>query len=154
MDKISDHEDDRTEFEINIINKRNEGLVIPCTLFQGEILPQHAFCVPDDALNFSQMSNIERIKINADETKQTFNQSSKFYGPKWMFLNENIQGDIMRFLFVSGIRPELGVCIEYLSWNKDQRLYMGWMRDIYAQLFVDQVKKRDSSENMKFKIPT
>lgn len=71
-----------------------------------------------------------------------------------MFLNENIQGDIMRFLFVSGIRPELGVCIEYLSWNKDQRLYMGWMRDIYAQLFVDQVKKRDSSENMKFKIPT
>lgn len=54
-----------------------------------------------------------------------------------MYLNENLQGDIMRFLFTAGIRPELGLCVEYLSWNKEQRLYMGWMRDIYTQLFVD-----------------
>lgn len=83
------------------------------------------------------MTAVERTRINADLTGETYKPSSKCYGPKWMYLNENIQGDIMRFLFTAGIRPELGLCVEYLSWNKEQRLYMGWMRDIYTQLFVD-----------------
>lgn len=78
------------------------------------------------------MTIIERNKINVDLTSETFKASRKCYGPKWIYLNENIQGDIMRFLFTAGIRPELGICVEYLSWNKEQRLYMGWMRDIYA----------------------
>lgn len=53
IDKISDHEDDKTSFEINIINKRNEGLVIPCIMYQGEIHPQQVLCVSDDAISFS-----------------------------------------------------------------------------------------------------
>ena len=42
----------------------------------------------------------------------------------------------MRYIFSAGIRPEVGLCVEYLSWNKDQRLYMGWMRDLYTHLFA------------------
>eukprot|EP00355_Strombidium_rassoulzadegani_P001031 CAMPEP_0168610728 /NCGR_PEP_ID=MMETSP0449_2-20121227/1949_1 /TAXON_ID=1082188 /ORGANISM="Strombidium rassoulzadegani, Strain ras09" /LENGTH=58 /DNA_ID=CAMNT_0008651067 /DNA_START=139 /DNA_END=315 /DNA_ORIENTATION=- len=30
-----------------------------------------------------------------------------------------------------GIRPEVALFAEYLSINKEQRLYMGWLRDLY-----------------------
>lgn len=57
----------------------------------------------------------------------------------------------MRFMFLAGIRPELGICVEYLSWNKEHRLYIGWMRDIYTNLFGNI---NDKNEDLKFKIPT
>lgn len=57
----------------------------------------------------------------------------------------------MRFMFIAGIRPEIGICIEYLSWNKEHRLYIGWMRDIYALLFGNAT---DSHGDLRFKIPT
>jgi hypothetical protein len=72
------------------------------------------------------------------------------YGPKWQFLSENLQADLMKFIFTVGIRPEIAICIEYLSWNKEQRLYMGWIRDIYAYLFV---KIDDNTTDIKFKLP-
>jgi hypothetical protein len=54
-------------------------------------------------------------------------------------------------MFIAGIRPEIGICIEYLSWNKEHRLYIGWMRDIYALLFGNAT---DSHGDLRFKIPT
>ena len=90
VDKISDHEDDKTAFEINIINKRNESLVIPCLLFQGEIHPQFVYNIRDDAINFSQMTTFQRNRLNEDLTGESFQSSYKIYGPKWMYLNENL----------------------------------------------------------------
>jgi len=42
----------------------------------------------------------------------------------------------MSYIFSAGVRPEIGLCVEYLSWNKEQRLYMGWIRDLYTYLFA------------------
>jgi hypothetical protein len=44
----------------------------------------------------------------------------------------------MTYLFSLGISPQLGICVEYLSWNKEQRLYMGWMRDLYSILYGEE----------------
>jgi hypothetical protein len=65
----------------------------------------------------------------------TFNESAISHVPEWSFLSENLQAALVEYLFSLGIRPEIGVCIEYLSWNKEQRLYMGWLRDFHAHLF-------------------
>jgi len=41
---------------------------------------------------------------------------------------------VLEFLYEAGVRPELGLAVEYLSWNKEQRLYMAWLRDMYLHL--------------------
>jgi hypothetical protein len=28
------------------------------------------------------------------------------------------------------VRPEIALCVEYLSWNKEQRMYMAWLQDL------------------------
>jgi hypothetical protein len=45
---------------------------------------------------------------------------------------------MIEYLYSSGLRPEIGLCVEYLSWNKEQRLYMAWLRDLYTRLFIDE----------------
>jgi len=59
------------------------------------------------------------------------------YGPTWDYLSESVQAQMIEYLFSLGIKPEIGLCVEYLSWNKEQRLYMQWLRDIYFVLFQD-----------------
>jgi hypothetical protein len=44
----------------------------------------------------------------------------------------------MVYLFSLGLSPNIGICVEYLSWNKEQRLYMGWIRDLYSLLFCQK----------------
>jgi len=44
---------------------------------------------------------------------------------------------MIEYLFSAGLRPEIGLCVEYLSWNKEQRLYIAWLRDLYTRLFID-----------------
>ena len=60
------------------------------------------------------------------------------HGPKWDFLSENLQGSLINFLYSSGIHPDLGLCVEYLSWNREQRLYMGWLRNLYSVMFLSE----------------
>jgi hypothetical protein len=66
-----------------------------------------------------------------DRTKRTH---SGYSGPSFINLSEPVQNSIMEFLYEAGIRPELGLCVEYLSWNKEQRLYMAWLRDLYFHI--------------------
>ena len=45
---------------------------------------------------------------------------------------------MVEYLYAVGLRPELAVCVEYLSWNKEQRMYMAWLRDLYSRLFLEE----------------
>lgn len=49
---------------------------------------------------------------------------------------------MIEYLYAMGLRPEIGLCIEYLSWNKEQRLYMAWLRDMYGYLFLENTEKQ------------
>jgi hypothetical protein len=53
---------------------------------------------------------------------------------------------MIEYLFSVGLRPEIGLCVEYLSWNKEQRLYLGWLRDIYVHMYknekIDEIEDR------------
>jgi hypothetical protein len=48
---------------------------------------------------------------------------------------------MVEYMLEAGVRPEIGYCVEYLSWNKEQRLYMAWLRDMYFHLFKPEDKK-------------
>ena len=56
LDKISDHMDDTTQFEICIINKKNEGLILDCHLAQGEIRFGHILNLKANALEIANLS--------------------------------------------------------------------------------------------------
>lgn len=47
----------------------------------------------------------------------------------------------MQYLYSIGIRPEIAICIEYLTWNREQRLYMQWIKDFYFYLFQKEIPK-------------
>lgn len=122
VSKIIDHQDDTSNFEICVINKRNQGILIDAVVNNGEISLGKVIQMEKDALSISSMGVVDRARL-------------KLYGPKWDYLSERLQKNLMKYLFSAGVSPNIGICVEYLSWNKEQRLYMGWMRDIYSILY-------------------
>lgn len=54
-----------------------------------------------------------------------------YSGPTFTHMSEPLQNSIIEYLFDCGIRPEIALAVEYLSWNKEQRLYMAWLRDLF-----------------------
>lgn len=87
------------------------------------------------------MSNLQRqstmVPIFPEEEggEICFREHAMGYAPKWVFLNESLQLHLMTYIISLGIRPEIGVCIEYLSWNREHRLYIQWLKDIYFYMF-------------------
>lgn len=114
FEKSLDDVDDVTMFEIAIINKKNKALVTDCKVLEGEINFGRAFIVPSDANNFIKGVWLDKLCAPKD---------SKLYGithaPKFNFLSEPLQNSLVEYYYSVGIRPELAICVEYLSWNKE-----------------------------------
>jgi len=41
-----------------------------------------------------------------------------------------MQESLVEYLYAAGVRPELGLAVEYLALNKEHRLYLRWLRDL------------------------
>ena len=54
---------------------------------------------------------------------------------------------MVEYLYSVGLRPEIGICVEYLSWNKEQRMYMSWLKKLYSHLFMDSAWSWDLNVN-------
>ena len=63
-----------------------------------------------------KVSDRERFVMN---NGFKFGDSASSHGPSWNFLSENLQSGLVQYLFSVGINPEIGLCVEYLSWNKE-----------------------------------
>ncbi len=101
-------------FEISIVNKKNKGLVMDCMVKEGDITFNNVFLVKENADEFVNKHWYDKSK------KKTDNEFyGKFYGPNFLFLSENVQNGLLEYIYSVGLRPEIGMCVEYLSWNKD-----------------------------------
>ena len=148
LDGISDHEDDTSQFEICIIDKNNSGLIVECFLKEGEIHFGRILSIYKNALEICNLGMWKRrsLKVSLNNMSVVdFQQSELSRGPLWNFLSENLQENFVKYLVSLGIKPEIGLVVEYLSWNKEQRNYMGWMRDFYSLMF-------NQNKKMQFKI--
>lgn len=96
------------------------------------------FSLTSDALSIARTSHCSRLRTEVDG--MVFEAHAMSHAPNWDFLSEDLQAALVEYLFSLGIHPSLGICIEYLTWNKEQRLYMGWLRDIYAHIFNFNLK--------------
>ena len=60
-----------------------------------------------------------------------YERSFLFYpGPEFNSLDERVQTGIMEYLEGFGVNEHMGAFIECMSLDKDQRLYMQWLKDV------------------------
>ena len=83
-----DHKDETTPFELAVINKRNEGLILGCVLRQSEIKFTKVLNVSGNALDFINQSRSERLKADMDGIP--WNSHADSHGVKWEFLSESL----------------------------------------------------------------
>jgi hypothetical protein len=86
------------------------------------------------------------MKFEMDGQIAWMNHASS-HAPAWEFLSENLQQSLVQYLFSVGVHPNIGLCVEYLTWNKEQRLYLQWLRDIYFMLFFNDLPQNKLSIN-------
>jgi len=135
---LLDDSDDQTYFEIALINRNNSALVTDCKVRMGEVMFNQFFIIDKDADQFMR-DGVWFHKTMKKENNKFYGQT---HGPSFNFLSENLQNSLVEYLYSAGVRPEIGLCVEYLSWNKEQRMYMGWLRDFYSHLFFDGQSKK------------
>ncbi len=129
-----DDPDDQTFFEVALINKNNSALVTDCHVRMGEVNFSQFFLIREDADKFIQEGVwYDKIYKNQKGGNRFYGQ---MHGPRFGFLSESLQGSLVEYLYACGLRPEIGLCVEYLSWNKEQRLYMAWLKSLYGHLFI------------------
>lgn len=124
--EYQDDEDDYTSFEICLINKNNSGLILDVTVRQGDLRINNLRHVAQQALNYAQLTPVERRRSQPG-----------YSGPDWRFLSEPLQSSLTEYLYAVGLRPEIALAVEYLSWNAEQRLYLNWLKRSY-KYFVDK----------------
>lgn len=138
LEKIKDHRDDITHFEIGLVNKRNEGLLIQAVVSQGEVIFTELNNLESDAFQIINSSRVDRLRHNVqfENGVELPYKSSRFsHNYNWPFFSENLQASLMEYLYVSGVRPEIGLVVEYMTWNKELRLYIKWLHDLHHLLY-------------------
>ena len=76
---------------------------------EGGIIISKVNMIMEDGLRESQRTWMKRIKA----------KSLSYDGPRYDSLSEPLQNALVDYLYSVGVRPEIGIAVEYLSWNKE-----------------------------------
>ncbi|CAI2376371.1 unnamed protein product [Moneuplotes crassus] len=104
-----------TDFTV-YITKENKGIIYECTCLNTEV-------------SISQVifnNNIENFK----KIPVTQREEAVYLGPDFVSMPEDIQKSLSNFLIDSGLDQETVAFVEVMSLDKEQRLYMKWLRDV------------------------
>ena len=118
-----DHPKDVTYFTISVVNRRNQALSVDCKVTDGVVVFNYWTLHMHDGISEAQQTWIDWCRRPL---------SRRLYaGPRHPALSEPLQNGLVAYLYSVGVRPEIGAVVEYLSWNKEQRLYMDWLKRLY-----------------------
>lgn len=84
----------------------------------------------DGELSINTMNLIDDIDAHMKITKELNFDNSKYVGPEFNNLDEKLQNSFIDYLNNLGVDESLGVFIEHLSLDKEQRLYMNWLKNV------------------------
>ena len=94
----------------------NSGLIIEATSMDTEV-------------NYNSVMVSDDIKANKDVHR--FDRQMKTYvGPDFSTLDERIQTSLTEYLEGFGVNEHLCAFVECMSLDKDQRLYMAWLKNL------------------------
>ena len=129
-----DHDDDQTLFEISIVNRSNQCMTYSCFSHNGEIIINKVQVTPENGIEQAKEQTLNRLSSRlqgrTEQTSKSTKKSTSYPGPQFKNLSEPIQNVLVSYLYEVGVRPELALVCEYLSWHKEQRIYMGWLRQM------------------------
>ena len=128
-----DHADDATHFAISVVNRRNRALAVDCRVRDGEVTFDKVRLHTEGGIADAQQTWLDRARNPAAR--------NKYPGPLFRAMSEPLQTELVGYLYSVGVRPEIGVAVEYLSWNKEQRLYMDWLKRMYVCLFAEELRE-------------
>ena len=120
-----DHEEDKLKFEISVVNKRNEALSINCWVDNGRISMGQVRVFSEDGIKQAQMV----------PSLRTMEAKRLYQGARYMYLSEPLQSSLVQYMYEVGVHPDLALCLEYLSWSKEQRTYMTWIGKMFFYFF-------------------
>jgi len=113
-----DMNEQKFPIEIIIYNKEsNERLFYFMTTIHGEIHMERIRLFPEN------LAEVDGFKLH--------NSTQVYQGAQFQFLSESLQKAFLDFLKSLGLDGELFYHIEYLAYNKEQRLYLEWLSNIY-----------------------
>ncbi|EGR30173.1 mitochondrial glycoprotein domain protein [Ichthyophthirius multifiliis] len=107
---------DYSDFIVYIAKPNGKSMVFDCSSFESEIQVNQVNVV----------DNIEQHKaINRFERATT-----QYNGPDFNVLDERLQTSLVEFLKSNGVNEEIAAFIEHFSLDKEQRLYMKWLKQV------------------------
>eukprot|EP01016_Furgasonia_blochmanni_P050984 TRINITY_DN7955_c0_g1_i3.p1 TRINITY_DN7955_c0_g1~~TRINITY_DN7955_c0_g1_i3.p1 ORF type:complete len:219 (+),score=73.62 TRINITY_DN7955_c0_g1_i3:65-721(+) len=108
---------DYCDFTVYLIREgSNEALVYECMTYDSEINVSYVNTV-NDVEAHKKLSRLER--------------STVYYpGPDFQTLDERVQTALLEYLKSFGVNEEVAVFIEHMSLDKEQRLYMRWLKQV------------------------
>ena len=77
--------------------------------------------------------NIEKVEISKNldfMNPYEWHYHVLDHAPEFSQLSPELQQGFVEFLYEQGIHPHLALIVSYLSMNKEQRLFMGWLKEV------------------------
>jgi hypothetical protein len=107
-----------TEFSVRVTKKdEKSGLIIDATLV-------------DASFEFNSVQYHEDVNQAYDQFYIQNKLTDVYTGPEFNTLDERVQAEFSEFLSSLGVNEELGSFMQVLSVDKDQRLYLGWLKNV------------------------
>jgi complement component 1 Q subcomponent-binding protein len=107
-----------TEFCVRVVKKGGKsGLLIDATLV-------------DSAFEFNSIQYFDDVNAAYDLQYIQQRQSDIYSGPEFNSLDERLQAEFTDFLASLGVNEDLGSFMQVLSVDKDQRLYLRWLKNV------------------------
>jgi complement component 1 Q subcomponent-binding protein len=107
-----------TEFSVRISKKgEKNGILVDATLI-------------DASFEFNSIQYHEDVNSAYDQFYVQNRATETYTGPEFSTLDERVQAEFSEFLSSLGVNEELGSFMQVLSVDKDQRLYLGWLKNV------------------------
>jgi complement component 1 Q subcomponent-binding protein len=107
-----------TEFTVRVIKKGEKGgLLVDATLI-------------DSSFEFNNVNYQDDVNAAYDSIYLQQRMGDSYTGPDFNSLDERLQAEFTEFLSSLGVNEDLGSFMQVLSVDKDQRLYLKWLKNV------------------------
>src|SRR5690349_15937777 len=107
-----------TEFTVRVIKKgEKSGLLIDATLI-------------DSSFEFNSVNYHDDVNSIYESLYLQQRVGDHYTGPEFNSLDERVQAEFTEFLSSLGVNEDLGSFMQVLSVDKDQRLYLKWLKSV------------------------
>ncbi|KAL4464776.1 hypothetical protein ABPG74_011337 [Tetrahymena malaccensis] len=111
---------DYCDFIVYIVKPNGKAIAYDCSSFDSEI-QVNGITLVDDVESHKQSNRYDRL-------------ANTYNGPDFHNLDERLQTALVEYLKSVGVNEDVAAFIEHYSLDKEQRLYMRWLKNVHTFL--------------------